>query len=316
MRYISSDEVLSSVSDRDLVAAMARAFKLHSRGTGTSCQMSAYDPGGDLVFGHACKLPGLGTAVKTGVQLPGNRARGIPTVQAGVLLFDDDSGSMVAVVDGASVTALRTAGALVAAVATVPSVAHPKVGVLGYGPQGATAARLATSVLNAASVNVYAPSMVGCPPVEHLASLIEFKASAREAYAGADIVLCCTSSSSPVVSKDGLSSNAVIGSLNSYEPHLVEFDPAILSTCSVVLADVPAKEYGPLAQLSRSTRLPQVQSPTGDILPCRPEGRAAVFIGGTGYQDALASWSALIGWPAVERRIRVPSVGEEPSGDA
>ncbi|MET0221143.1 MAG: ornithine cyclodeaminase, partial [Tardiphaga sp.] len=64
--------------------------------TGTMMSRSAY-------------IEGLGYGAKTFTVLDANAARGIPTVQGAMLVFDKDTGSVQAVVDSALVTEFKTA---------------------------------------------------------------------------------------------------------------------------------------------------------------------------------------------------------------
>jgi alanine dehydrogenase len=72
---------------------------------------------------------------------PGNPARGLPTVTGLVLLSDATNGTLVAVLDAAAVTALRTGAAAVLAAETLGRPDAATAGVIGAGVNGeATAA--------------------------------------------------------------------------------------------------------------------------------------------------------------------------------
>jgi ornithine cyclodeaminase/alanine dehydrogenase-like protein (mu-crystallin family) len=87
-------------------------------------------------------MPALGgghAALKWVTSFPGNPARGLPTVTGLVLLSDASDGSLVAVLDAAAVTALRTGAAAVLSALTLgrPGTAA----VIGIGVNGRAAAR-------------------------------------------------------------------------------------------------------------------------------------------------------------------------------
>jgi alanine dehydrogenase len=88
-------------------------------------------------------MPALGAghaALKWVTSFPGNPSRGLPTVTGLVLLSDASNGSLVAVFDAATVTALRTGAAAVLAAETLGAGSGPAA-VVGAGVNGRAAAR-------------------------------------------------------------------------------------------------------------------------------------------------------------------------------
>jgi ornithine cyclodeaminase/alanine dehydrogenase-like protein (mu-crystallin family) len=57
-------------------------------------------------------------AAKVNANFPGNGARGLPTIQGAILLFDATDGKLLAVMDSMGITALRTAAASAVAPST------------------------------------------------------------------------------------------------------------------------------------------------------------------------------------------------------
>jgi alanine dehydrogenase len=88
-------------------------------------------------------MPALGgghAALKWVTSFPGNPERGLPTVTGLMLLSDASNGSLVAVFDAATVTALRTGAAAVLAAETL-GVGSGPAAVVGAGVNGRAAAR-------------------------------------------------------------------------------------------------------------------------------------------------------------------------------
>ncbi|WGW13297.1 hypothetical protein LWF01_05885 [Saxibacter everestensis] len=291
-----------AVTDDELVQAMDRAGRIAGHPELTATRMAA-DAGEDLIFGHSCLIPGLGMCVKTGIQKPGNRAKGIDTVQAAVLLFENATGRPVALVDGKAVTTMRTAGALVAGIRALRPIPQPRVAVIGFGSQGRQVAELSRTVLGAAEVRAYTPSGVAAEDGIDTARTI------AEAAAGADVVACCTSSPRPVISRSDLADDVVVGTMNSFSPALVEIEPEIIGHATTVLVDNAPENFGPIVQWTDAGgRLPVLRY-LGQVPPPRAgdagaRGIRAAFVGGTGYQDALVAWSVVLGWSQVEEVTR------------
>ena len=104
-------DVEHAVSPADAYEAVREAFLAHARGEWTmqpKLYVTNY-PAGDFRA-----MPALGggyALLKWVTSFPGNPARGLPTVTGLVLLSDAETGQLLAVLDAAAVTALRTAAA-------------------------------------------------------------------------------------------------------------------------------------------------------------------------------------------------------------
>src|SRR6266508_3805039 len=89
-------------------------------------------------------MPALGgghALLKWVTSFPGNPERGLPTVTGLVLLSNAETGQLEAVLDAASVTALRTAAAGVIAADTLARSDAATLAVVGCGVNGAETAR-------------------------------------------------------------------------------------------------------------------------------------------------------------------------------
>ena len=90
-------------------------------------------------------MPAIGDGhalLKWVTSFPGNPARGLPTVTGLVLLSDAEDGRLLAVLDAAAVTALRTAAAGVLAADTLCRAEASSYAVIGAGVNGAETARM------------------------------------------------------------------------------------------------------------------------------------------------------------------------------
>jgi ornithine cyclodeaminase/alanine dehydrogenase-like protein (mu-crystallin family) len=137
----SARHVHAAVSPERAVAAVRDAFVAYARGEWSmtpKVYVHAY-PAGDF---RAMPALGAGHALlKWVTSFPGNPARGLPTVTGLVLLSDASNGALVAVLDAAAVTALRTGAAAVLAAETLGREGAGTVAVIGAGVNGRAAAR-------------------------------------------------------------------------------------------------------------------------------------------------------------------------------
>jgi len=133
--------VYEAVSPERAVEAVQQAFTAYARGEWTmppKVYVPAY-PAGDF---RAMPAVGGGHALlKWITSFPGNPAKGIPTVMGVVLLSSAEDGRLVAVLDAASVTALRTGAAAVLAAEILGRADAESAAVIGAGVNGESVAR-------------------------------------------------------------------------------------------------------------------------------------------------------------------------------
>jgi alanine dehydrogenase len=133
--------VEQAVSPDRAVEAVREAFIAHARGEWTmppKVYVTNY-PAGDF---RAMPALGAGHALlKWVTSFPGNPLQGLPTVTGVVLVSDAENGQLRAVLDAASVTALRTGAAAVLAAETLGRADSVTATVIGAGVNGRAAAR-------------------------------------------------------------------------------------------------------------------------------------------------------------------------------
>jgi alanine dehydrogenase len=133
--------VEQAVSPDRAVEAVREAFIAHARGEWTmppKVYVTNY-PAGDF---RAMPALGAGHALlKWVTSFPGNPLQGLPTVTGVVLVSDAENGQLRAVLDAASVTALRTGAAAVLAAEALGCSDAVTAAVIGAGVNGRAAAR-------------------------------------------------------------------------------------------------------------------------------------------------------------------------------
>lgn len=140
--FFSGADVERAVSPHDAYNAVKDAFIAHAKGDWTmhpKLYVANY-PAGDFRA-----MPALGDGhalLKWVTSFPGNPAKGLPTVTGLVLLSDAETGALVALLDAAAVTALRTAAAAVIAAETLCRSGAESTSVIGCGVNGAETVRM------------------------------------------------------------------------------------------------------------------------------------------------------------------------------
>jgi ornithine cyclodeaminase/alanine dehydrogenase-like protein (mu-crystallin family) len=137
-----ASDVRRAVSPGDAYDAVREGFVAYARGEWSmppKVYVTNY-PAGD--FRAMPALGGGHALLKWVTSFPGNPARGLPTVTGLVLLSDAEDGRLLAVLDAAAVTALRTAAAGVLAAETLRRDDASTYAVVGCGVNGAETVRM------------------------------------------------------------------------------------------------------------------------------------------------------------------------------
>jgi alanine dehydrogenase len=188
IRFFSGADVREAVSPERALEAVREAFVAYARGEWTmppKVYVPAY-PAGDF---RAMPALGAGHALlKWVTSFPGNPAQGLPTVTGLVLLSDASNGTLLAALDAAAVTALRTGAAAVLAAETLGRRDAGAAAVVGTGVNGEAAAR--TFLARGRDVLLFDVDRVRA---DEVASRIGADvAASREQALGADVVVTVT----------------------------------------------------------------------------------------------------------------------------
>jgi ornithine cyclodeaminase/alanine dehydrogenase-like protein (mu-crystallin family) len=261
-----------------------------------------------VAFCYAARLSPGGAAVsKFGSVNPANVARGLSTVSAVITVLDPADGHPVAVLDGTSVTTLRTSAASAVAASALARPGARTLAVLGSGVQASGHVQALARVLpELAEVRIYSPSAErrlalarGLDSGKAGGYPVRAAASAEAAVRDADIVACCTTSASPVLDPAWLAPGALVTSVGSFEPGRCEV-PASLApaAAAVVVDDVAAavSDAGPIvaAVASGAIRAGDLV-PLGAVITGQVPGRRSdsdvIYYNsvGLGVQDAAAA---------------------------
>ena len=144
--FFRAADVEAAVSPERAVEAVREAFLAYARGEWSmppKVYVPAY-PAGDF---RAMPALGAGHALlKWVTSFPGNPAQGLPTVVGIVVLSDASNGMPRALLDAATVTALRTGAAAVLAAETLGRTDASRAAVIGAGVNGRAVARTFAAV--------------------------------------------------------------------------------------------------------------------------------------------------------------------------
>jgi alanine dehydrogenase len=271
---VLSEADVERLLDLDLlIEALADAFvELSSGRTSVPPRVTATVPGRGLLGA----MPGYAGGVletKLVSLFPGNHERGLPSHQALIALFDPETGSPLALMDGTHITAMRTAAASALAVRTLAREDAAVLAVLGAGVQGRSHLEAVPRVRAFHDVRVASRTR---ERAEELARDFDAVAagSFEEAVRGADVVCACTHSAEPVLRREWLAPGMHVGSVgaNFDGP---ELDEATVRAGLLVVESRVAFEPPPAGSSELSGLDPDSAAELGEILAGSHPGRTS-----------------------------------------
>lgn len=159
-----------------------------------------------------------------------NPSRGLPAIQGSVLVFDVPSGRRLALLDGPTVTARRTAAvSLLAAMELAPRPAGPLL-IVGAGVQGHSHLEAFVQGLGVRQVRVASRSADSARAlVDHARTLgvqAEHAPDADAALAECPLVVTCTSAQA-IALRGTPRDDALVCAVGAFTPRMVEWAPSV-----------------------------------------------------------------------------------------
>ena len=190
-------------------------------------------------------IPGSPVGVKLVAAFHGNPARGLPGHQALICLFDEDTGTPLAVMDGAYITAYRTAGGAVLSTRLLARPDACRLAIIGGGVQGVTHAELMPLVRDIRELRVWSPSPASAARVAATYEWARAYPTAEEAVHDADIICMCTTAQEPPVRAEWVAPGTHVTSVGFHPPG-GELDPALIARGSLFVETRAAFEPPPV----------------------------------------------------------------------
>jgi ornithine cyclodeaminase len=184
--------------------------------------------GQDKLLSRAAWIEGMGLAVKDATIFPGNGARGLPSINGGVNLYNDETGLLEALVDFGVVTKWKTAGdSLLAA----RLLARPDSRLIVIAGAGAVARSMVSAYRSAfpeASFVVWSRTIASASRLAAEVPDVVATSDLEGAVRGADIVCTATMSEKPLIKGAWLRAGTHLDLIGAYTPTMREVDDATL----------------------------------------------------------------------------------------
>ncbi len=215
---LSEEEVKRLLDLDDMLNALADGFKALTSGLVCAPPRNEVIVPAGFLLGMPAHLPGDNIAVKLVSVFHGNHRFGIPGHQALICLFDPETGSTRAVMDGTYITAARTAGSAALSARLLARENASTLAIIGAGIQGESHLKILPRVRHFKEIRIASLHLSDAQRVAALDSRAIAVDSFEQAVRGADVVCLCTTSSQPVVQQEWLGKGVHITSVGYMPP--------------------------------------------------------------------------------------------------
>ncbi|WP_432518990.1 ornithine cyclodeaminase family protein [Kineococcus sp. SYSU DK006] len=235
MRIIDADQLYARVPWNAAIQAIEAA----ARGGRASAppRMAVALEAGELLLMPAHSATAVGVKV-VGVA-PSNTGRGLPRIQASYLLLDPVTLTPQALLDGTALTTVRTPALSAVAVRHLAAPLAQRLVVVGSGPQAWGHAHAIASVRALDDICIVGRS---AQRAAHLAARLSeeglpARAGTLDQVPEADIVVCATTSSTPVLPTGLVPAHACVVAVGSHHRGFRELESALLRRASSVVVE-------------------------------------------------------------------------------
>ncbi len=257
----------------ELLEALGEGFKAISRGEAVVPLRSQVSvPGAGYLMVMPAWRPGAMVTVKLITVFDGNNKVGLPSHQGLICAFDPDTGSPLALMDAAPVTALRTAGCAALSVRQLSRGNARVLTIIGAGVQGESHLKVCSRMRNFEEIRIasyFHKDAVDLARSHPKARAVE---STEDAVRGADVLCLCSASATPVFEAAWVSPGTHITSVG-YAPPGSELPPEIVSRARLVVESRISFEPPPAGCCELAGIDPATGTELGEILQGSSPGR-------------------------------------------
>ena len=284
---LTRSDVRDTLDMAECIEVVERAFELHGSGQAPPPAVASLRVPYGGFHVKAGVLPAGNRSyfvAKTNGNFPGNPERnGLPTVQGTLVVCDADQGTPLAVMDAGEITAIRTAAATAIAARYLARADASTLGIIGCGLQGHMHIRALSLVRPVArlvlhDVNTDAARQLADTVARDTSLPVSIASSPREAAAGADICVTCTTSTSFLLGADDVAPGTFVAGVGVDWEQKRELSPGLLKRATVVV-DVLSQcaAFGDLHHAIEAGVLTRdsVHAELGEIVAGRKPGRTS-----------------------------------------
>lgn len=245
--YLAAHALASTLSDADAITELEKALLGDVDPEQDAPRLFSPAPDGEFLL-----MPSTGFAysgVKLATIAPRNPRSGLPKIQGIYALFDSRTLAPLAVMDGAELTLIRTPATTALAIKHILAAGSPgrstaatkptieTLVVFGTGPQAWRHVRAVQSILSANTTIVVGRNEKRTESFAEYCRSHNIYAEVGDAssVASAELIICASSSSTPLFDNSLIQNHAVIAAVGSHGLDAREIDPLLARRASIVV---------------------------------------------------------------------------------
>tara|TARA_R110002074_G_scaffold19890_2_gene62921 strand:+ start:2689 stop:3612 length:924 start_codon:yes stop_codon:yes gene_type:complete len=188
---------------------------------------------GDKLLSRAAWIEGLGIGVKSVTIFGGNPARGLPSIQGAMLVFNDETGAIEAVIDNALITKWKTAGDSLLGARLLARKDARTLLIIGAGAVAASLIEAYSALIPDLAVTIWArrPEAARALAAQHPG--VTVATDLETAVGEAEIISTCTMAREPVLKGAWLQPGQHVDLIGAYTPDMREADDEALRRAAI-----------------------------------------------------------------------------------
>ena len=268
MLLLTHKEIENLLDPSELLAALEEGFKTLSAGQlNVPPRNQAIAPKG-LLVGMPAYMPNKLMSVKLVTIFHEN----IPAHQATITLFDSNTGTPIAFMDGEYITAMRTAAGAILSIKHLARKGSKSIAIVGTGVLGDAHLQMIGTLSGIEKVWIASKEISKARVLAARASNALAVDSVREAVSNADIVCLCTSSLEPVIKAEWLKKGTHVSSVG-YRPPGGELPRDLVETSHIFVESKVAFQAPPVGSAELQGLNPEFGTEMGEYLLGQKPGR-------------------------------------------
>ena len=244
--YYTADDVLAVLPYERAIRAIEEAVRDDIDPENDGPRLFADAPDGEFLLMPAQSAKYCG--VKALTMAPNNPARGLEKIQGVYVLYSADDLAPVALMEGSSLTAIRTPAVALSAIRLLAKAApageelpeNPRVLIFGAGVQGEGCVHATLAAFPGAQFDVISRGQARIDGLRealapHSIEFTDRSGDIDAAVAEADIIICATTASAPLFDGSLVKSNAIVAAIGTHGTDIREVDDALVSRADIVV---------------------------------------------------------------------------------
>ena len=314
MRILNAQDVRTALPMKDTIQAMKSAYAALSDGRAeiplrTSLPITPHNATTLFMPAYIQGQNEEALAIKIVSLFPENPEHGLDFIQAAVLVLDPKTGQSLALLEGSTLTAIRTGAASGAATDLLARPNSSMVAIFGAGAQGRTQLEAVCTVRQIETVLIvdtdhqraqtFVDEMRGR---SRIPDDIRIARGPKQALSTADIICTATTSIIPVYDAGDVKPGTHINGVGSFTLEMIENPPEMLENAAVFVDSreaVMAEAGEIIAAINKKLFFPAELTELGEVVlgnaPGRKSDKQITFFKSVGVavQDAMAAQLAL-----------------------